>query len=303
MSNILPDSMMRYFVIKDDDLHYGLVITTVGSQSVTANQHYPPEGIAHPSGYYFSVSQGRVLQEYQLIYIVSGGGVLKIDEVGEFALEEGDLFMVYPGVRHRYYPNTKTGWCEYWIGFKGDIIESIVSKGFLKLSSPVFKIGHNERIIDLYKKVYAIASEEREGNQQALAGIVMHILGLAMYRHRTSNFEDNEVVSKIAEAKSIMRESLYNKVDLEPIATHLNMSYSNFRKTFKKVVGVSPLSYFNQMRIDEAKLLLSTTNLSIKEISFRLSYDSPEAFSVYFHKKVKVTPSQYRMLGFAKNGV
>lgn len=129
MSSIYPNSMMRYFVINDDDLRYGLVITTVGSQNVAANQHYPPEGNVHPNGYYFSVSRGRVLQEYQLIYIVSGGGVLNIDGVGEFTLEEGDLFMLHPGVRHHYSPDTKTGWCEYWIGFKGDIIESIVTKG------------------------------------------------------------------------------------------------------------------------------------------------------------------------------
>ncbi|MFI3267890.1 MAG: AraC family transcriptional regulator, partial [Rikenellaceae bacterium] len=113
----------------------------------------------------------------------------------------------------------------------------------------------------------------------------------------------NELISKIDEAKSIMRESLHNKIDLELIATNLNMSYSNFRKIFKKIVGVSPLSYFNQMKIEEAKLLLSTTNISIKEISFLLSYDSPEAFSVYFHKKTKLTPSQYRSIGFVKNNL
>lgn len=287
------NDMMRYFVVSDKDQQYGLVITTVGYQKIAPNEQYPPEG-THPKGYNFSCSQGRTLQEYQLVYIVSGGGILTITDVGEFRVSEGDIFMIHPGVHHSYTPDAQTGWCEYWIGFKGEIIENIVKNGFVQLSNPILKIGYNERIIDLYKKVYTIASEEREGCHQALAGIVMHILGLAMYRHRTSDFEDDEMKCKMDLAKSIMRESLYNKVDLESISNRLNMSYSNFRKIFKKIVGVSPLSYFNDMKIEEAKQLLNTTNLSIKEISFSLSYDSPEAFTVFFRKKSGVTPSQYR---------
>lgn len=106
-----------------------------------------------------------------------------------------------PGVWHTYKPLENSGLERILIGFKGDIIEKIVTEGFLSNRAPVFNIGLNERIIDLYMKAIEIANEERAGYQQALSGIVMHILGLMYYRDKTRDFEDEDLINKINKAK------------------------------------------------------------------------------------------------------
>jgi AraC-like DNA-binding protein len=205
------------------------------------------------------------------------------------------MFFLMPGVWHTYKPIEKSGWNEYWIGFKGEIIDKIVTEGFFLNRHPVFNIGLNERIVDLYMKAIEIANEERAGYQQALSGIVMHILGLMYYRDKTRNFQDEDLISKINKAKVLMRESVYSSLFAEDIAKTLNISYSGFRRAFKEFTGTSPSKYMMELKLNEAKLLLSTTAQSVKNISYSLNFENPEYFSVFFKKRTGVTPLEYRL--------
>jgi AraC-like DNA-binding protein len=73
-----------------------------------------------------------------------------------------------------------------------------------------------------------------------------------------------------------------------------HVSYSYFRKMFKKYTGVSPGQYHLQLRIMRAKELLISTDKSIKEISYELGFQSIFYFSNMFKKKEGTTPSHFR---------
>jgi AraC-like DNA-binding protein len=284
---------VNYLVTNEEDDLWGLTVTTVGQQEIKSNEKYPP--LSHPSGYFFNVEKGRILNEFQLLYITNGNGVFTFGNNKQSELiSEGKMFFLMPGVWHTYQPLENSGWKEYWIGFKGTIIEKIVTEGFFLNRLPVFNIGFNERIIDLYLKAMEIANEERAGYQQALAGIVMHIIGLMYYRDKTRGFENEDLISKINKAKVIMRESVYKNIFAEDIAKMLNISYSGFRRAFKEFTGTSPSKYMMELKLNEAKLLLSTSIQSVKNISYSLNFENPEYFSVFFKKRTGITPVEYR---------
>lgn len=291
---------VNYLVTNEEDDLWGLTVTTVGHQEIKSNEKYPPQ--SHPTGYFFNVEKGRILNEFQLLYITNGNGVFTFGNNKQSELiSEGKMFFLMPGVWHTYKPIENSGWNEYWIGFKGDIIQKIVAEGFFLNRAPVFNIGLNERIIDLYLKAIEIANEERAGFQQALSGIVMHILGLMYYRDKTRDFEDIDLIKKINKSKIIMRENVYKNIYAEDIAKQLNISYSGFRRAFKELTGTSPSKYMLELKINEAKLLLSTTNQTIKEISYNLNFENPEYFPVFFKKRTGQTPGEYRNFSFSKN--
>ena len=284
---------VNYLICNEEDDLWGLTVTTVGKQEIKSNEKYPPP--SHPTGYFFNVEIGRILNEFQLLYITNGNGVFTFGNNKQSELiSEGKMFFLMPGVWHTYQPLANSGWKEYWIGFKGTIIEKIVSEGFFLNRPPVFNIGFNERIIDLYMKAIEIANEERAGYQQALAGIVMHILGLMYYRDKTRGFENEDLISKINKAKVIMRESVYKNMFAEDISKMLNISYSGFRRAFKEFTGTSPSKYMMELKLNEAKLLLSTSIQSVKNISYSLNFENPEYFSVFFKKRTGITPVEYR---------
>lgn len=284
---------INYLLTSEDDHLWGLTVTTVGHQSIHKNESYPPKN--HPLGYFFNADKGRILNEYQLLYITDGNGIFTYGhDKQSCSITEGKMFFLLPGVWHSYKPVENSGWNEYWIGFKGSIINKIVDEGFFLHRAPVFSIGHNERIIDLYLKAIEIGTEERAGFQQALAGIVMHILGLMYYRDKTRDFQDEVLINKINKAKVIMRESVYKELNPETIANSLNISYSGFRKAFKEFAGSSPSQYMLELKLNEAKLLLNTTSFTVKEISYKLCFDNPDYFSSFFKKRTDLTPLEYR---------
>src|SRR5665647_3521041 len=283
----------NYLISSEEDERWGLTVTTVGHQKIAGNELYPPKN--HPHRYYFDIEKGRILNEYQLLYITDGNGVFTFgNDATSCLITEGKMFFLMPGVWHTYKPIENSGWTEYWIGFKGDIIRKIVEEGFFLNQAPVFNIGLNERIVDLYLKAIEIANEERAGFQQALSGIVMHILGLMYYRHKTRDFEDEDLINKINKAKVMMRESVYKNLTAEEIAKSLNICYSGFRRAFKEFTGTSPSKYMSLIHISEAKLLLSTTSQSVKQIANTLNFDNLDYFPVFFKKRTGFTPSEYR---------
>lgn len=155
------NKQINYMVTSDEDELWGLTVTTVGHQVIEEGQEYPPEN--HPSEYYFNPEKGRVLNEYQLLYITNGNGIFNFGTLSKQScfITEGKMFFLMPGVWHSYQPLPNSGWNEYWIGFKGPMIDRIVNEGFFINRPPVFTIGLNERIVDLYHKAIEIANEER----------------------------------------------------------------------------------------------------------------------------------------------
>ena len=287
------NSSINYLISSEEDELWGLIVTTVGHQKIAGNDSYPPKN--HPQGYYFDVEKGRILNEYQLLYITDGNGVFTYSNSEQSCLiNEGKMFFLMPDVWHTYKPLENTGWNEYWIGFKGDIIRKIVDEGFFLNQAPVFNIGLNERIVDLYLKAIEIANEERAGFQQALSGIVMHILGLMYYRHKTRDFEDEDLIRKINKAKIIMRESVFGKLTAEEVARQLNMGYTAFRRAFKEFTGSAPSKYMLELKLNEAKILLSTSTQSVKEISYSLNFENPDYFPIFFKKRTGISPIEYR---------
>ena len=105
-----------YLVPNEQDREFGCAVNTVGFQSVKANSTYPIEG--HPSGYHFDVARGRVLREYQLLYISNGQGFFSSSSVREKKIGKGNLLLLVPDEWHSYHPAPETGWNEYYIGFE-----------------------------------------------------------------------------------------------------------------------------------------------------------------------------------------
>lgn len=118
----------KYLIVNDMDRKFGLWVNTVGYQSIPPDSPYPLK--EHPSGYYFNAEKGRVLREYQLVYITKGRGLFSSDSTPERQVCKGRLMVLFPGQWHTYYPLRQTGWTEYYIGFEGPAIDTIVAMPF-----------------------------------------------------------------------------------------------------------------------------------------------------------------------------
>ncbi|WP_396327230.1 helix-turn-helix domain-containing protein [Hydrogenoanaerobacterium sp.] len=95
-------------------------------------------------------------------------------------------------------------------------------------------------------------------------------------------------------AKRYIDANFKENISLDDLAklTHTNKYY--LAHSFSKSFGVSPINYLLKKRIDESKMLLSTTNHSVSQIAQIVGFSSPSYFSQAFVKAAGQPPSQYR---------
>lgn len=283
----------KYMLASPRDEHWGLTVSTVGYEEISPGDSYPTRG--HASGYYFKLDKGRVLNEYQMLYVVAGRGIFNSTHIKDVSLKAGDVFLLFPGEWHTYHPLNETGWKCYWIGFKGRNMDDRVHAGFLSPEHPVYHVGYSSDIEHLYKSAYTAAKEEKAFSQQLLSGIANHMIGLMYSLESNIEIKHNQGhLEEIQKACLMIRENLENDLSIQEIADSFGLSYSNFRKLFKTYTKISPSTYQQGLKLQRAKELLTSTKLSIKEIAYRLNFESPDYFSAKFKAKIGVKPSDLR---------
>lgn len=292
-------SNVKYLTINRQDEDWGLTVTTVGFQSIPPHAVYPPKG--HPSQYWFNPSAGRTLREYQVIYVTEGEGSFQSDAASASRLAAGKLILLFPGVWHTYQPLPSRGWDTYWIGFYGTFPDTLVERLFFSPGEPILDIGFNEQIVELFTRAIELAKQQKAGYQQALSGITMHVLGMTYYILKNALFEDKEITTKIEKACLIMREHPGGEINLNDIAASLNMSYSWFRKSFRRYTGLSPAQYQLQIKLQKAKALLVSSSHSVKEIAYLLEFESPNYFASFFKEKTGLSPLAFRKSSHGKH--
>lgn len=278
----------------EQDVQWGLTVNSVGFQHIAQGEDYPPQG--HPTRYLFKTDKGRILDEYQLLYITRGKGRFCSAQTQKCAVSEGNMFLLFPGEWHSYKPDSGIGWDEYWIGFNGKNMDLKVQSAFFDKEQPILDVGIQNNLVSMYLQAIEVAQKQSSGFQQMLAGIVDYLLGYAYTTHRTSSFEEMKVIKQINRSKLMMLENISENLSPQLIAQNLNVSYSWFRKMFKQYTGFSPMQYIIEMRIQKSKELLTNTELSNIEISYKLGFDNPNYFCTTFKKKTNLTPMKYRLM-------
>lgn len=290
--NTNKDFHIRYLLYNERDKLWGTTVNSVGCQKVHSGTPYPVGD--HPPRYLFNPQKGRVLTEYQILYITKGKGEFVSKHKEKTLVSEGNMFLLFPDEWHNYKPISSVGWDEYWIGFNSESMDHRIINNFFSKNSPIFNIGIREDVVELFQQALQIAKEQNTGFQQMLSGITNHILGIAYAQDRHSTFNDLKITNQINKAKVLMLENFETHISPEEIANEVEMSYSWFRKIFKQYTGFSPSQYIIELRIQKSRELLTNTIMTCQEIGYKIGFESPENFSSTFKKKLGITPLDYR---------
>ena len=126
----------------------------------------------------------------------------------------------------------------------------------------------------------------------------MNVLVLNVLRRTSVDLIVSEVDSDINKdcifIENYLNVHFRENITLDDLAelTFLNKYYLSH--IFKEHSGMSPIDYVLHKRIEEAKKLLTNTDLNISQISSILGFGTASYFSQYFKKETKMSPSAYR---------
>lgn len=112
---------------------------------------------------------------------------------------------------------------------------------------------------------------------------------------KLSSAEDvDQTTAKINEAIAYINENYARDLNMAVVSNHISMNYSLFSAEFKNITGTNFVTYVKELRMGEAKRLLSETDMKVNEISVKVGYDNEKHFMKSFKAYVGVSPSEYR---------
>ena len=281
----------RYLPYSDEDVFWQLYATTVGRAHVQPGESYPYRSDEHPLNYVVNWFGGRILNEFQFVYITEGSGRFRSFQ-GEFSISPGTMLLLVPGERHWYSPDPDTGWTEYWFGFNGECAQNWLDRRYIERENSIYHPGISTSLIALFDKAIEYARQEPVCMQQLIASLVPQILARLQASRKNVTLKEG-TTNLLAEAREILEQNIYVKFDIDAITSALGVTYHTLRDYFNEHTGLSPYQYFLYMKINKAKELLIEGELSVKEVSFKLAFDNPYYFSRLFKKKTGVSPSKW----------
>ena len=159
---------------------------------------------------------------------------------------------------------------------------------------PLSQLSEFDKLTEL---LYFEAFNDRCGKNEALNHL-MNYLVIRMYRYAIQeNLIKNSALAgladtKISKAVHAIHENPGHHWSLETLADEAHMSRSRFAEYFKEKVGIAPMNYLSEWRINLAtKYLLD--GMPIKTLHKNLGYSSPTSFARSFQQRLGVTPKEW----------
>lgn len=210
---------------------------------------------------------------------VRAGRAEFVTEGRTYTFTEGDAFYTPPGCRYH----------SYWHGS-----DSIAYDAYAFTYLPMRQaVSYTLQKLDPSPEARALL--RRLGESKAVdcgtVGLLYAFLGDVLPRMETvENRHPKSAVIDRARAYIYA----HPRFAMRDLAAHCKISESGLYAAFKEVTGHTPVEEKHRIQVEKAVLLLTTTDLSVEEISFRLGFSSPAYFRRILRDARGVTPREIR---------
>ncbi|MEL7622116.1 MAG: AraC family transcriptional regulator [Clostridiales bacterium] len=181
------------------------------------------------------------------------------------------------------YINQKLGLADYLQRvFAGEILSVYDIRAPLEEAGSRYAIDQGgEPANEMYQDITCFPLADEEG---ALAYVVALFKTKHIYQSRLD----------IIKAKEYIDAHWLEDFDPDKISRDCGLSRYHLVRLFKKYMGMTPYSYYQEIKIKRLKEALRNKNLSVAEAFVACGFDYPGNFARFFKEKVGMTPSQYR---------
>lgn len=270
-----------------DDLQKGsveLCLTYCGSEECDAGHRYGPnKRISHV-----------------LHIITNGKGRFEVDNK-VYHLEQGDAFIIFPGMECWYEADKKEPWSYCWIGFTGMKTNECLANCGFTMENLVQKLLHPEiintyinQMLEAHMITYADELKRNGLLRLLFAQMIKDYSGQVPGHSKEDSHSGTVYVKK---AMIYIEENYDKKIRIDEMANFIGVNRSYLTSTFKKATGYSLQEYLINLRMEKAKNLLKKTDLPINTVSNAVGYADQLAFSRMFKQHYGLSPRNYRETG------
>ncbi len=176
-----PAEQFVYVPVTSTSIQLGLYVTGAGWSRVSPGNAYPHRG--HPELYDFTWRSGRVLPEFQFVFIADGAGEFETEQGGHQSVKAGSMLILQPDTWHRYRPIKDVGWTEYWISVNGDLMHDWQHRGLLSTAKPIIRPNNSETLIAQYQTIISELSNHPRRLSTSVSANALMIMTAVIDQH------------------------------------------------------------------------------------------------------------------------
>lgn len=182
----------------------------------------------------------------------------------------------------------------YFIQFGGFLAEQCCRLLLSGNHCRILYTEHLPEIISSFEKLVEMYRQPANDRKDTCAAMLM----TQILAQLTEDSTDDIHIAKniyIKRALEIIEQEFPGNLSLQTLAARLHINPSYLSRLFKKETGTSFSSCLSHVRLNHAKKLLQTSNLSMDEIAAHCGFCNASHFIQCFHKAETITPLQYRI--------
>ncbi len=174
---------------------------------------------------------------------------------------------------------------------------SETQKNLLKIIVEEGSKCYSDKLNEVYLNKMHPSPSAPFGGEQLIKSCVEQLL-ILLYRQLTDKTEEKPKVSRdnhdlTQRIIDILEQNVNGSISLEKISSSLFFSKTYIKSTFKKNTGKTIMQYFTDLKIEEAKKLISFNKFTFTEIAYKLGYSSLYYFSRQFKKCTTMSLTEY----------
>lgn len=264
----------------------------------------------------FNVRDKKTLTEMhshtylEIALVVSGVGTY-CTPTEEFPIKTGDVFLLGPEHCHSYSRQ------ENLVVYNLVLHDSSVLNQHMELAQepalryffelePHFRSNdrfqrhlqlNSDQIKTLARIMEEMKSElvEQGAHFKNMLNLLLKQFLILLCRYYTSAIDvQNDHLYALANVLQYMERQMSSRITCDDLARLVHMSPKTFYRFFKSITGKAPIDYLLDLRLENARKLLSDTSLSIKEIAAQCGFCSPSYLGQQFRRKYGSSPNQQR---------
>lgn len=241
----------------------------------------------------------------EIVYVLNGTAIEYVDGTS-YEVQHGDLIFMTPNSIHAFNPTENFEHIEIFFSPRlvgGEVATTSHALSLLALTSfDNLRGGESYGLVrlsqtEMHEFEFILGAmqrefEDRKEGYEAFMCNGLNMLLIKMIRASAAPVSDNDVWTAVEE---YVDKNFDKKITLTLLASKCFYNPSYFSRTFKQRYGVTLTEYLKMKRIEKAKELLLSDNLTVEDIAHMVGFTDRSAFYSAFYDNAKITPAQYRI--------
>ncbi len=285
MHPLLPESTFHFL-----DFSW-ILLTSMQNGLILERMNIHNADLNVGNGFANHVHEGEDVYEFH--YFHDGYGIF-VNDAHSYHVRPGAVYLSRPDQNHQSYTEKEDQLMViYSVSFGVDKEEET----FMKPLRGIFEKNDGEELLGKGLGLFFedLRRKKNSGNEN-LKIAAEHKLIAFIYEliSTTAAWTSTRTTSYIDEALSVMQSSLTQSLNMDALITKLGIDKSYFIRLFKKTMGIPPLRYYMELKMEAARTSLRITDKSIRQISEELGYKDEFYFSRVFKEFTGLAPLLYR---------